>query len=79
MLLGFVLAPIPGPWKYSIADIPDHLWRDILASQRAPFWSFKRKPQASTSEGRRKIIHVFWILLALCVLAELFARKFVLR
>lgn len=79
MLLGFVLAPFLVPGNTPLRTFLIICGVTFLLLNALLFWSFKRKPQASTREGRGKIIHVFWILLALCVLAELFARKFVLR
>jgi hypothetical protein len=39
------------------------------------FWGFKRKSSlTSTGEGRGKTTYVIWILLVLCVLAQLLFR-----
>ena len=74
MLLGFVLALFMVPGSTPLRTFVIICGAGFLLFNALLFWSFKRRPQASTSEGRRKTTYVFWILLALCVLAQLLFR-----
>ena len=74
MLLGFVLALflVPGTTPLRtfliICGVTFALFNALL------LWLLKRKPQASTSEGRRKTTYVLWILITLAILAQLLFR-----
>jgi uncharacterized membrane protein YecN with MAPEG domain len=74
MLLGFVLALFMVPGSTPLRTFLIICGSVFLLSNALFFWSFKKKPQASTSEGRRKTTYAFWILVALCVLAQLLFR-----
>lgn len=74
MVLGFVLALFMVPGSTPLRTFLIICGAVFLLLNALLFWSIKRRPQASTSEGRRKTMYVFWILLTLCVLAQLLLR-----
>lgn len=75
MLLGFVLALFMVPGSTPLRTFLIICGVAFLFFNALFFWGFKRKSSLpGTSEGRRKTTYVIWILLALCVLAQLLFR-----